>query len=343
MKELGQWLRETRESMGLSLAEVESEIRIRQKFLAAMEAEDWDVLPGDVPTRGFLRKYAAFLGLNVGEVLGFYQERGAPATAPVTIDEASVERPVDYRPIEVNLAETTAPELPWRPIALVVLVLLIAAGAWWIITYQSGWLSSFNAFLPPSLPDPNSLAASNTPVATPTRIIIRVTATPTDTPEVTPTPESTATPDTPEAEPAVVPGETATTAVTLTATASNFRPVDALQMALQVVQRSWVRVTVDGQVRLENILEPGEEGAWEGRESIVLRTGNGAGVVVTLNEDQLPALGGPGEVVELQWTLVDGAVVQATATPAPSETPLVEGSGNTDQPVPVESPLPEAG
>jgi transcriptional regulator with XRE-family HTH domain len=62
---LGNVLKEAREAKGLSLDSVEGEIRIRKKYLVALESDDYQVLPGQVYTRAFLRTYSRFLGLDV--------------------------------------------------------------------------------------------------------------------------------------------------------------------------------------------------------------------------------------------------------------------------------------
>ena len=62
-------------------------------------------------------------------------------------------------------------------------------------------------------------------------------------------------------------------------------------------------------------MEPGATSDWEALQSIVLRTGNGAGVQVTVNDQELPPLGSQGEVVELRWDLIDGEIIQSTPSP----------------------------
>ncbi len=61
---IGTILREARDRREIELTEVEATTRIRLRYLRAIENEEWDVLPGGVYTRGFIRTYAAFLGLD---------------------------------------------------------------------------------------------------------------------------------------------------------------------------------------------------------------------------------------------------------------------------------------
>jgi cytoskeleton protein RodZ len=62
--QIGDSLREARTRRGFSAADVHKAIRIRERYLTALEEERWDMLPGEAYTKGFLRTYAEHLGLN---------------------------------------------------------------------------------------------------------------------------------------------------------------------------------------------------------------------------------------------------------------------------------------
>ncbi len=64
MFQIGDSLREARTRRGLSAADVQTGIRIRERYLMALEEEQWELLPGEAYTKGFLRTYAEFLGLD---------------------------------------------------------------------------------------------------------------------------------------------------------------------------------------------------------------------------------------------------------------------------------------
>ncbi len=69
---IGDKLREARQKKGLTLKEVEYELRIRSVYLEAMEKNDFDAIPGQAYVKGFLRSYAAFLGLDPDEIIREY-------------------------------------------------------------------------------------------------------------------------------------------------------------------------------------------------------------------------------------------------------------------------------
>jgi cytoskeleton protein RodZ len=75
---VGTILREARNRRKVELSEVEAATRIRFRYLRAIEDEEWDVLPGGVYTRGFIRTYASFLGLDGDRLVSDYRESVEP-------------------------------------------------------------------------------------------------------------------------------------------------------------------------------------------------------------------------------------------------------------------------
>lgn len=69
MIETGKKLKEQRENSHLTISEVSLATKINSKVLAAMENGDRDQLPAKTFLRGFVRSYAAFLKMDVDDVL----------------------------------------------------------------------------------------------------------------------------------------------------------------------------------------------------------------------------------------------------------------------------------
>lgn len=86
MGELGEMLREARERKGVSLAEAEKETRIRQRLIKALEEEDYTILPDRIYTKGLLKNYAHYLGLDTSEVMRLF---GEEEVTPTPIPPAS--------------------------------------------------------------------------------------------------------------------------------------------------------------------------------------------------------------------------------------------------------------
>ncbi len=84
MSELGLVLIRAREARGLTLEDAERDTRISRRYLQALEAEQFEVIPAPVYARGFLRSYASYLGLDPQEVLALFprDEDASYATTP---------------------------------------------------------------------------------------------------------------------------------------------------------------------------------------------------------------------------------------------------------------------
>jgi cytoskeletal protein RodZ len=78
--EIGNTLREARVRRNLTLQQVEEDIKIRVKYVQAMENEDWDVMPGVTYVKGFLRTYSTYLGLDPDVIIDEFRSRGMVAS-----------------------------------------------------------------------------------------------------------------------------------------------------------------------------------------------------------------------------------------------------------------------
>jgi hypothetical protein len=117
MADIGSTLREARMRARIDITEVESATKIRAKYLRAMENEQWDLLPGPVYVKSFLRTYGDYLGLDSRMLTDEFKHR--------------YERPVDHdsRPISSLARERERGERPprippWVPVVVVVVVLV---------------------------------------------------------------------------------------------------------------------------------------------------------------------------------------------------------------------------
>src|SRR5258705_12536774 len=75
-----------RERKGVDLYRAERDTKIRARYLGALERGDYKELPGAVYTKGFLRNYALYLGLDPDDVLNQWRrERGDSKEMPPAI------------------------------------------------------------------------------------------------------------------------------------------------------------------------------------------------------------------------------------------------------------------
>ncbi len=118
---IGEELRQAREQMKASLLDVENETKIRTKYIIAMENDAFDVLPGKVYVKGFLRMYARFLGLD-GEALVDRYDEQLTSQGEDDADEA-----------QQSVFRNTKLVVPWKGLAVAALALLLIA-----LIYQGG-------------------------------------------------------------------------------------------------------------------------------------------------------------------------------------------------------------
>ena len=124
MADIGTTLREARIRARIDISEVEARTKIRAKYLRAIENEEWDLLPGPVYVKSFLRTYGDFLGVDSRMLVDEYKRR--------------YERPADsdLRPI-TPLGRERERKRRRRPrlgrLAAVVLVLAVVAAALFVV------------------------------------------------------------------------------------------------------------------------------------------------------------------------------------------------------------------
>ncbi len=115
---IGETLREARSRRKVDLNEVEAAIKIRVRYLQAIENEEWDALPGGAYTRGFIRTYANYLGLDGDRLADDYKRSTAPA------DGERVPKRVE--PVPTGARPPRSRLRGWLTIALVCAVLVAA-------------------------------------------------------------------------------------------------------------------------------------------------------------------------------------------------------------------------
>jgi cytoskeleton protein RodZ len=83
----GEWLRRQREMREINLRDIADRTKISLRYLEAMEADRFDLLPAPIFAKGFLREYARYVGLSPDEVVNHYlavhqpEEPGQPGDA----------------------------------------------------------------------------------------------------------------------------------------------------------------------------------------------------------------------------------------------------------------------
>ncbi|OGK35311.1 hypothetical protein A3F58_03405 [Candidatus Roizmanbacteria bacterium RIFCSPHIGHO2_12_FULL_37_9b] len=73
MLSVGEILKKQREKLGINLNEVEKQIKVRQKFLSAIEENNWGIFTSKVYIGGIIKNYSKILGLDPRRTLAFFR------------------------------------------------------------------------------------------------------------------------------------------------------------------------------------------------------------------------------------------------------------------------------
>lgn len=77
----------------------------------------------------------------------------------------------------------------------------------------------------------------------------------------------------------------------------------SVSVGINLQERCWLKVMVDGKVAFEGILPQGTKRRWSGKQEVTIRAGNAGGVVISFNNQQQQILGAPGQVEEITYTV----------------------------------------
>ncbi|MBN2083891.1 MAG: helix-turn-helix domain-containing protein [Anaerolineales bacterium] len=357
---LGGLLRQKRESLGLTLEKVEGFTRIRIKHLQAIESDDLSSIPSVPQARGFIRNYAAFLGIDPEEIAAHTggarpqpsQKPPAPAPAAPAPKEPEKGKPPPPTGATRPRASITAPvvsrqaggigarPVPAAPllrnwlrldvllgamVTLAVLALLGWGGYHIALSIKEPAAPSLTESIIPGSPQP---AAADTPSAglTPAQ-----TGSETD-PAGAGTPSLAADEQTP---PAGESGSAVTTGiVSLDTPIPTAFPTPLggvytdVRIHIVVVLRAYLQVDVDGKTVFAGRVQPDDTFDYVGQRTVAISTGNGAGIRVIFNGIDDGPMGRFGEVVARTYTPtgvltpVPSVTFTPTITPTPADTPV---------------------
>jgi len=123
MTNFGASFKKARESRGITLDQIAKETRISTRFLAAIEDEEFELLPGGIFNRGFVRTFAERVGLDPNQAVADYERL-------VSVRDETVD------PTASENARPSKNERRLYPIALGVLAIAIAI--FYVVTRDSG-------------------------------------------------------------------------------------------------------------------------------------------------------------------------------------------------------------
>lgn len=305
-KEIGNELRNRREALSLHLGEVERNTHVKAHYLEALELGDMDKLPSTVQTRGMLSNYASFLDLDVDAILLRFAD-ALQTRHREQNPQKSARQPGEPIVSTIPPLRTfIAGDMIFGIGSAVLLVGFLIWGITWIVNRQNEQEIQPTA---PSISDV-LLATVDPSLFTPTATLALIE----------------------ESEPTV----------TIVIPTQNLNV--NVQVNLIAVERTYMRVIVDGEEVFNGRVIPGTAYPFEAEEQVEVLAGSGAALRIVYNGRDFGLLGGFGQVVSNIYreeeivtptalptqpptiTPTPTATVPPSRTPIPSATPGITGT-----------------
>lgn len=319
MASIGETLRRERQKRNLELTSVAQELRISVRFLAAIENEEFDKLPGGIFSKSFVRQYAAFLGLDADGLVAEFQNAVEPGEPAPQLEE----RPKPNVPeLRIDGYEgwrggggrrTSWSSWVTAAVIVVVVMLVCSAVAWWWERPRRTVVAHENPPAAAPAAATSAAPATATPVPAGTE---PVTNQPASAPPAAAAGSATTQPpaaadlgQTPVQNPTPAAGPVATAPVLGLTPAPPPNPNATVRVRITAEQPVWIRASANGKFLFSGTMQPHETRDVDADGLVEVRLGNAGGVVLTLNGkaiavDGLPAgaAGPAGQVRTVQFT-----------------------------------------
>ncbi len=271
----GEKLRREREMRAVTLEEIAEATKIGTRSLKALEDEHFEILPGGIFNKGFVRAYAKYLGIDQEQAVNDYLVAAGEAQPEWAnskeIEQIASQADVARQRKEALLAasgqQTGGKWIVW---AALVLLLASGAGGW---KYYEQWKARRieTATLESKRVQPPPVPVAATPVAEkiPDANTILIPSDAKDT-TGTITPSATA-PD------SAVPDKPAQGNADASAPAAEFK------VQVHAAERLWVSVTSDGHVVQKGMLSADEVRTFAAKSKLVLVSGKPGAVDIQWN------------------------------------------------------------
>lgn len=270
MKRLGEFLRGERQARGISLQQIAADTRISMKMLQAIEEGDGAQLPAPVVIKGFLRAYAQRIGLDPEEVIIEYQN---------LIEEVGARQEA----IE-KFHHRLHPKSSKKKIFALCIALGLLTG-WALIWSRGSYLrhqsktvrqgksvSSVEVSREISGADFGSELNKEQYAEGPAKAVDEV--------------QTSAKPEIKSAQSSV-------------REQTPVSPSTPFVLRVEALERTWLRIIIDGSREREYLLQPGEQLTWMATSDMEVLVGNAGGLKLFLNDNPLKPLGESGKVVRL--------------------------------------------
>jgi cytoskeleton protein RodZ len=282
---------------GVSLDEIAESTKIGTRLLRALEEEQFDLLPGGIFNKGFVRAYAKYLGMDEDQAVADYLQAAGNEEPDVQL----IAQQGDWAENRyAEPARTSRRGFPFIPVLVLVLVVVAGFGGWRMYQQHMQEKEASQA-------ERETLQASAPSGST--------QPTPSDAGQSSapqPTSGAVVTQPSPAAEqPAALP--VANSSLSSPATSSGF------EVEVKTTGRAWVSLKADGKFMVRGVLEADQSRTLHADKEVVVWTGNAGATQVSFDGKVVPIEGGANETRVLVFKPSG-----LQPTPQPSARPATE-------------------
>ena len=308
-KEIGAKLAFRRKALSLSVEDCESQTLIRSIYIESMEQGNFEQLPSFMQARGMLNNYAAFLDLDVDNIMLEF----ATALQEYTLEKNNRPAGKKHKPAKRagKLKSFFTPDLFVGVFVIVGIAGIIIYSAITITAYRRSVTEPTAAF--------NLLDQYQNTTHTP---FVLETETPTPNPE--------------ELQMLLAGTETANEAEE----SEEETEVSPVRIFVTANQRTYMKVTADGKEVFAGRTVPGNTYPFDAENLIELTTGNAAALSVTYNQQNLGTLGTLGQIVTIDFSPLLAATPTPQFSPTPTNTYEPTYTSMPETPLPTNTPTP---
>ena len=256
---------------GVSLDEIAESTKIGTRLLKALEDEQFDLLPGGIFNKGFVRAYAKYLGMDEEQAVADYLQAAGNDEPDAQL---LAQQPDRIEPRYSDLPSSGGRGFPFVPVVILLVVVAAGFGGWKLYQQRMEKHEAGRIEREASAATQAPEAAAQAPGET---------AGTTDNAR----PSSDAPVAKPPAPAAAISSEPPGNATP--AAASGF------EVVLKTSGRAWVSLKADGKILVQGVLDAGQVKTLRADHEIVVWTGNAGATQISFNGKPVPVEGGVNE------------------------------------------------